>query len=152
MIWMIKLLGFALIFSACALIGTYKSLALKNREQRLLEIKGCFEELSARLLYDGSERTQLIESVFVGKGIVELENGIFKVTDCGISADDKKLLAEFLSAFGSADTKSEYERIKLYTSLTEKNLSNAASENSKLSRLYRTLGICFGAAVCLILL
>lgn len=151
MSWVIKLAGLALVFFACVFVGVYKSSMLKKRENILGEIKGCMDELSVRLLYEGSEKNRIIERVFYKKGIITLESGNLKVLPCGINDDDKKLLEEFLCLFGGQDTDSEYKRIKLYTELLERNLKEASEKSAQLSRLYRTLGICTGIAVCLIL-
>ncbi|MBE6728074.1 MAG: hypothetical protein E7562_05445 [Ruminococcaceae bacterium] len=152
MIWMFKLIGLVLIFLVCASFGVHKSVNLKVREQKLEEIRGCMQELSARLLYDGSERLLLLKAAFMQKGIIGFSEDVPQVLSCGINEADKQLLEEFLSLFGSGDTNAELGRIELYLKLFERNLADAAKENSQLSKLYKTLGICCGAGMCIILI
>ncbi len=149
--WIFKTAGLVMIFVCCLMAGILKSRKLFLREKGLVGVKECFEELSSRLMYERLEKERLLKATFIKRGIAKFSQEKTEIVNDNLSVEDKRILNEFFSSFGSADIKSEYDRIQLYRELSEQNLKLASKENSDLSRLYKTLGACVGIAVCIIL-
>ncbi len=146
----LKLLGMLLVFSSCFMLGAYKASRLKIRVTGLCGLLEGLSELSARLMYEQSERSVLIHRTLSAKGI-EFDGKGLKCKN-GLNAEDERLLLEFLSDFGSGDINRERERIELYIELFSKVNDAARREADQCSRLYKTLGACLGAAGCLIII
>ncbi len=144
-----KILGMLLLFSSCAGYGFFRAYALQRRHKRLEDMCKGMEELYSRILHSSGEIDRLMRKSFGDTG----ENLLLQEQNAGVlNAEDMKLLVEFLSHLGSADTQSECARIRLYKGLFEAQRDSARDICIGGCRLWRTAGVCTGLAGCIFLL
>ena len=139
-----------LIFLVCGTAGYIKAAAVLKRKHSLATVCRCLTDMKNRLRYEGNERLRLISEAFSGSGLLEISNGEIIILPCGLSENDCSVLYNLFDSFGSGDLNSEIERIELFLSVFEQKRQDADTNASQQVKLYRTLGICAGAVICLI--
>ena len=141
----------ALCFSATAL-GFYAAaraeLCLKNLNLFISHIT----ELRDRILYEGSEIYELIKRIFENSELITLKDEKILVNNCGIKADDKKTLEDFFQRLGSTERQGEINRAELCLTLLKESREKLVLETKEKSKLYRILGVCGGALVCILVI
>ena len=152
MITVFKVLGMLLLFSVCALLGFYKAAVLAKRAKALETMVCRLKEMAQYLSYEGAEREKLLQKVFGGCDIVDLENGRVQLRDNSLDSGDTEIITDCFSKFGSCDLKGERERLDMYIGMLSDRRENAAKSAAELGRVYRTIGLCAGAAGCLLLI
>ena len=140
--FVLKLFGMAMLFSASSLFGLFKANECNKRVKTLGETVAGLSKLRDRVMYGGGERTMLFKACFP-KGDL--------LSDRSLNEDDRKLLKEFFSAFGSSGTESECERITLYEQIFTKRRAEAENYAARTCRLWKTAGFCAGLAGCIFL-
>lgn len=100
--------------------------------------------------YGAYERDRLIKEAFSQGNILTVQDGNIVFLESGLYQEDEAALSELFSEFGRADTASEEGRIRLYKTLFEQKKQDFETEAATAVKLYRTIGICAGAVVCLI--
>ncbi len=144
-----KIFGMLLLFVSCTAFGIYKSAQLKERYKRLDKICRSMDGLYNRILHSSGELDKLMYASFgeTADSLIEREQ-----TSEVLKREEAELLGEFLSSLGSSDTESECSRILLYKSLFEAHRDSALGDCESGCRLWRTAGICVGAATCIFLM
>lgn len=71
--------------------------------------------------------------------------------ELGISAEDERLLCEFVTDFGAADLTGEVRRCRQYAAMLRERGEMARNDVRCRGRLYITLGFCGGSALALLL-
>ena len=137
----IKFLGLILLFCSCTAAGFWKAAALRRRVKTLDAVDTALSELSRRVASDGRERQFLLAETITKRGL-SAENPF-------LSADDRKMLAEFLLSFGSGDAETEQHRIALCRGNLHEQRNAAKRAADERARLYRVTGFCMGAAGCI---
>lgn len=145
---LVKTVGLVMIISASTLLGFLKARELINREKTLFKIYLCLTDLRERIRLDGGELNRLLRQSFAGTDFTE--GGIPKIK--GLSADDIKLLEEYIQSAGMADTLAECDRAQLYAEIFLKRREAAKNQADRLCRLYRTLGFMCGIFICIFLM
>lgn len=148
----IKLTGLLMLFAACCSAGFSKAFRLSARKRTLEEILKCLDGLDARLRYEGSEKRRLLSEAFGKSEILVFKDGGAEIRRGLLPDEDSRPLRELLSGFGSGDTAAEHNKIRLCRRLSEARLISAEQDCASLGRLYCALGVCAGAACCLILI
>ncbi len=146
-----KALGLFLVFSACSLMGFYMGVGLKKRSGKLNSICISLSKLSRLVSLGVGELGELIKSSFEGE-ILSVENGKIMLNKSYLSSEDIKLFEELLKEMGISDRQSECERIDTYKTLFEKQLKIAEERDKQLFKLYNSLGVLIGLAVCIFVL
>ncbi len=137
-----KIIGLGFLLLCCTAFGFLKANSLKCRLDSLQKIKNGFSTLKERLRLHSGDKNRLISSCF-GDTDKLLKN----LTD-----EDKKLWDEFLSQFGTSDTKSEYERCLAFITLFDNKITNLSCEIGEQQRLYKSLGFFSGVFLCIFFL
>ena len=134
-----KIIGLGLLLLCCTALGFLKANALKYRLEALQKIKNGFLSLKELIRLHNGDKTQLINKCFpdVKQLMKYLDN------------QDQKLWNEFLSVFGSGDTKNEYERCLAFISLFDSKISNLSKETAVQQKLYKSLGFFSGLFLCI---
>ncbi len=139
---LLKFLGLTFILLVCTILGFIKAFSLKNRLENLNQIKDGLLKLREHLRLHSGNKNRLINICF--KPAVEGLSGLTK--------PDKELWNNFLSEFGKADTKGEYERCTAYISLFDNLILNATNEYNQQQKLYKSLGFLGGLFICVFFL
>lgn len=146
-----KLSGLLLLFLSCSAFGFWRSFCISKRAQKLEQItRSCFE-LGARIKTEKKELSRVISLCF-SKETVFIKNERPVLNKSFLENRDIELLEEFFASFGMRDKASEYERVKLFCAILEKESSFAGEKAKKLCRLYNTLGLLFGLSICIFFL
>ncbi|MCQ2477893.1 MAG: stage III sporulation protein AB [Clostridia bacterium] len=148
----IKLSGVCFIMFCAYAAGSVKSHSLIARKNALQDVLKGIKMLKTRLLYSDFEiQTVLYESFFECECISLCGN---KAYVCGneLKKEDTELLSQFFSLLGTSDRNSECERAKMYENLLSDRLCDAESEAKSGCRLIKTLSICIGLAVCILII
>ncbi len=143
-----KLLGLVLIFLASAGFGLLKTDRLSRRAKLLEDLCKGISRLSEYIRADGGNKERLISRCF-SDIILKTENGKTIITANPLSKQDKAVLIEFFDGLGHGDRETEYRRARLYFKLLEERSAAARETFSQTGRLYTTLGILFGAFLCI---
>lgn len=138
----LKLCGMVLLFSASFLFGVFKAGECNKRVKMLGETVAGLSRLRDRVMYGGGEREKLFKACFPNKDFLY---------DSSFNEEDKRLLKEFFSAFGSGGTESECERITLYEQIFTKRRNDAENYAARTCKLWKTVGFCAGLAGCIFL-
>ena len=162
----LKILNLGAIFFICFYIGIYKA---KMCQERVYELQ---KFLNGIILFKNKvEFTyEPINYIFSDISNVIYENGenIFKEIknnndDINISwiksverikninNEDKEIIKMFGKLLGKTDIKGQLSQIELTQKLIEKQIEKAEFEKNKNSKLYKTIGIISGIAICIIL-
>lgn len=149
--WLFKLSGLFLIFSASVLIGFSKSLTLKKRQRKLTKIYCGMSSLSERIRLGSGDLENLLNKSFPANLVFYNDNAV-KINPDYLLLEDIAILEEYFSNIGMSDSESECERIRLYSSLIEKQRSKAEEKCRELCKLYNTLGVLGGIFICIFLL
>ena len=158
--FILKLIGAALIVFSGAFMGIYSCKMLKQRREFLenviavtLAIKEqiCFFKRSLSQIYE-----VLIKSGFDSEFVNALKNTdnpeeYLKNFYC-LTPKDKQLILELFSSLGMSDAKGEEERILVYIKLFEKQLAEADTDFFKKAKLYKSIGLWGGVSVAIFLI
>lgn len=148
----IKGLGLITVFAVCTAFGFSRAAALKRRAAELEDICCRLRELGQYLRYEGVERMRLVQKTFAGSDAVTVLNGGISIAEGIFAPQDRQLLEEFFQKLGSSDVTAECERVELYVGLLSRQQEIAAKNAAEQGKLYRTMGLCAGAAGCLLLI
>lgn len=151
MIGLFKITGLLLVFLVSYGFGALKSLELKKREENLRGIVASLNELSSRIMLSDYKISELINLCFCENTVIT-DNKTGKLEIKGLEKGDKRLLEEFFCDLGMRDSKTEQERISLYSELFKGRLSEAISESASLCKLYNALGVLCGIFLCIFFL
>lgn len=152
MILIIKGLGLLMIFTVCVALGFSKAAAFKRRARELENIICCLQELGQYLRYEGIERISLVKKAFDKSDSVSVINDNIYISEEILAPQDRQLLEEFFGKLGTTEVKGENDRVKLYVELLSKQHETAVKIAEEHGKLYRIVGLCAGAAGCLLMI
>ncbi len=139
----VKWCGMILLFCSCTLAGFRKAAVLQRRVKRLEHADAALEELEQLVRSDGRERAVLLRETLGRHGL--LESGKVLLFD----PEDRRILQDFLTAFGGGDTETECRRIGLCRALLRQQAKAARKIADERARLYKVTGLCLGTAGCI---
>ncbi len=143
---MFKISGLLILFLICVFMGFLKAYMLKIRVTDLEEIHKGLSEILQRLRYEGTHRNRLVNDSFSHTNILKIQEDKPVFCDSALEEEDKKIFMEFYESLGTGDFGAESDRVRLYMSLFEGRLKEANKKYGELGRLYKTIGVCIGAA------
>ncbi|MBR3832159.1 MAG: stage III sporulation protein AB [Mycoplasmataceae bacterium] len=163
----IKFLNLSLICFICFYLGNIKAKSYENRVNDLSKF------LSGLLMFKTKiEFTyEPINSIFsdVSKVIYDNKDNIFLQTvqrkdelykswydsidniKNDFNKEDKDIIKMFGKMLGKTDIKGQISQVELTLKLIEKQIEKAEYDKNKNSKLYKTMGIISGMAICIIL-
>lgn len=139
-----------MILAATTSFGFLKSVSYKRRSEKLNSVCLSISQLAELVKTGGNELEYLIKNSFE-RDIIYYENG-FQISNAYFKSQDIKLLTDFLDKIGMEGRESEYNRIKIYSLLFQKQLSEAQKEEEQSSKLCRSLGFLIGLSICIFLI
>ena len=163
----IKFLNLGLICFICFYIGNLKAKTYENRVIELSKIQNSLIMFKSKIEFT----YEPINNIFadISKIIYENKNNIFEETlkkdkeiylswneaidehRNGLSIEDKEIIKMFGKLLGKTDIKGQVSQIELTLNLIEKQIEKAEIDKNKSSKLYKTMGIICGMAICIIL-
>lgn len=151
----------AVIFVAAGtFLGMYQSFKLKRREEYLIEILQLIEEISVHIRYKMLPVEQLIVEISGGK--INFINNVSYVLEkyknnnwrhawetaaneaTELNGEDRGLLISVGKQLGNSDLSGQLAMLELNKTLFTVRLSEAAAENSKKAKMYRSVGLLAG--------
>lgn len=163
----VKFLNLFLIGFICFYLGEAKAKTYKNRVWELNKFQNSLVMFKSKLEFT----YETINEVFmdISQVIYENKNNIFIDTlnndkeiyiswneaidnsKNNFTVEDKEIMKMFGKLLGKTDIKGQLSQIELTQRLIEKQIENAEFEKNKNSKLYKTIGIISGMAICIIL-
>ena len=163
----VKFLNLFLIGFICFYLGEVKAKSYKNRVLELNKFQNSLVMFKSKLEYT----YETIKEVFtdISQVIYENKNNIFIDTinndkeiyiswneaidnaKNDFTVEDKEIMKMFGKLLGKTDIKGQLSQIELTQKLIEKQIEKAEFEKNKNSKLYKTIGIISGIAICIIL-
>lgn len=163
----IKYLSLLLIVLICIYIGELKAKSYANRVIELYNFQNSFLMLKNKIEFT----YEPINNIFfeISKTIYENRENAFEKTINqdgefyerwneaiselkNIDLEDKEILKMFGKSLGKTDIKGQVNQINLSLNLIEKQIEKAEIEKNKNYKLYKTMGVISGMAICIILL
>ena len=149
---MIKLVGILLIIICCSMVGYLKSSHIKNRVKKLGLIYEGAQLLFENIQQGKYELGKAVKKSFIKCGFIKFEKQNIFCEDADLSANDVKVVNEFLNSLGFSTKKIECDRIKNFGLLIQKRLSEAEAERAQKSKIYQTFGVCIGLLIGILLI
>ena len=163
----VKFLDLFLIGFICFYLGEVKAKSYKNRVLELNKFQNSLVMFKSKLEFT----YETIKEVFtdISQVIYENKNNIFIDTlnndkeiyiswneaidnaKNDFTVEDKEIMKMFGKLLGKTDIKGQLSQIELTQKLIEKQIEKAEFEKNKNSKLYKTIGIISGIAICIIL-
>lgn len=147
---LIKIFGLCLIFFSCSFFGFYKSNLLVKRTRKLNELCISLEKLCSLLKFGTNELDSIIPKAFKDEMLYNSEKGLI-FDKSYLLKEDSEILERFIKDIGMGDLETELNRISLYKSLLEKQGSGAEEDYKRLFKLYNSVGVLSGLAICIFL-
>lgn len=164
---LIKFLNLGLICFICFYIGNLKAKSYENRVIDLTKFQNSLVMFKSKIEFT----YEPINNIFsdISKVIYENNNNIFietlkKDTEIylawnesidnqknNFNNEDKEIIKMFGKLLGKTDLKGQVSQIELTQKLIEKQIEKAENDKIKNSKLYKTMGIICGMAICIIL-
>lgn len=113
-------------------------LKLKRKDETLLTpmLNKCCEYLNSGLPFEAS-----------------LEKSLSCIpASCGLTPQEKQLVLDFGRGLGTTDTEGQITHLDMYYKIFSDKLIQVKSEQSKKSKLYKTLGLSGGVALALLII
>lgn len=151
MTWIFKAVGMLLLFCAMSLAGLSRALRLKARLRAFEKIISGLDMLDCRLKYESTERQRLLSEAF-DSDILIFSRDAPQLNSAVLSPEEAMPFFELLSDFGSGSAEAEHRRIALCRELIYTKMKSAERDCGKLSKVYCSLGLSAGAALCLLLM
>lgn len=144
---LLKITGLIIAFSVPSLLGFLKAFNVAKRSEKLGKIYVSVCDLCECIRTENTPKEKLLKKCFGG-----LINVNLTVNTEYLKNEDISFLNEFLISFGRKDKVSEYERARLYISRLEGIIENANKEKERLCKLYSSVGVLSGLALCIFLI
>lgn len=149
---LLKILGLAVIMTASYIFGQLKVSSLKNRKEKLHLFCIGLEGLKESVGFAQWELPFLYKKHFNPCSFLTFEGGNITLAEKDFSAEDIALINEFFEGAGALDCVRECERIELYISLLKKQLECAEEKLLNEGKLWKTLSLCMGIGIGILLL
>lgn len=160
---MIRILGSVCIFSASALLGIYFSESIRHKKERLMLTEKMLSEISDYIRWNSLTLHEIAERLSEKKEFSEFEfvNILYEnckeirsfplawdnavKSDTKLSDEEKTFLYEIGNSLGTTDTKGQLSAIAMYNARIENMIHEEIEKYKVRGKLYRSLGVAFGA-------
>lgn len=172
---MIKFLGSIMVVTGCSFVGFKLALSLSNRRKCLIQLNKAVHILESEIMYVyteipeiflkiGLKSDEYIGNIFkrAGEGLI---NGKYEDVTIALQSSvteyegttylekkDLNILFDLGNILGQWDLEAHKKGFLLTKKSIEENLDEAKSKESKLSKMYKVLGVSFGLIICILLL
>lgn len=157
-----KLLGCLLLTASGLCWGLERSRRLRRRTELLEELLGLMQFLHTEISYSACSLGQMLAMGSDSFSRAAAELHIFSQEPAAALAEagssllqcrrDRELFHSFAQGLGASDTQGQMEHLELHMALARERLREAREDYAQKNRLYITLGLFTGAAVCIIIL
>lgn len=160
---MVTVLGVVLILLSGLSLGLCRAAALKRREDALLDLKGTMEAMRVEISFAArplGETVRALQNFMLCRAAARFPNVLSEPQRALLRAgeelfthpEDQKLFVEWAAGLGSTDLEGQLRHMDFYLARLEANLSEAAGERARKSKLYVYLGLCGALSLCIVLL
>lgn len=147
----IKLVGVVITVLCPAFFGFSRARSKRNYIERLRTVDSALLSAANLLKYGNLSRRKLLETAFY-----RVEGFVFgekpEISDPDMSEELSEALNGFLTEFGSGDKTAEQARINGIRHTLLEELDRQKEEYLKSGKLWRTIGVCSGLALGIILI
>lgn len=159
-----------LIFSTSSLIGIFLSKKYTNRVKNLKEFKVVLNQFETKIKYTYETIPEIFKNISnntnieISKIFLNAVNKM-KVEEAGIAwneaidnsnieinKEDKNVLKNLSKLLGKTNLEGQLSEIELTNTFLDKQIELAEKEKIKNEKLYKTLGICVGLVIVIILI
>ncbi len=148
--FIIKVFGIVLIIASCAFAGILKSIGLAKRQEKLSLISDGVDELYNYIGQGEFELERAMKNAFCKCDFLMFKDGDVLCDDDNLK-NDKKMIEEFFKQLGRSSKKIECDRIDLFKLKLRSKLNEAHNDVAQKSKIYITLGVCFGLIIGILL-
>lgn len=151
--WLIKLLGGALITAAFFGVAVNCNLRLKRRADALFWYTKAAWQIGVQIDSTSAELYDIVNTIMGSNDYLELSQP-FSVTikHCGINDEDMRTVRDFFSELGMGNAESQIKRCNIYSEIFKGKYSEALAEYNEKSKLYKMLALFSGIALSIILI
>lgn len=160
---MIRLLGVVCVFSASAMMGMYFSENIRHKKERLAIIHKILSDISDYIRWNSFTMHEIADRLLEKEEFAKLDFTVKLSENCkqmrsfpkawekAVTSDDKlseqekKLLKDIGGSLGTTDVTGQLSVIAIYMSELEKMVAEESEKYRVKGKMYRSLGIAFGA-------
>ncbi|MBQ6885151.1 MAG: stage III sporulation protein AB [Clostridia bacterium] len=147
----LKIFGVVLIVASSAYAGILKSGRLVKRYEKLSLVSDGVDELYNYIGQGEFELERAIKNAFCKCDFLRFQSGDILCDDDTLK-NDKKMIEEFFKQLGHSSKKIECDRIDLFKFKLKSQLNEAQNDIAQKGRIYKTLGVCFGLIIGILLI
>ena len=151
MIYFFKIFGAVFITFSCWGYSALKSLALKDKRDKMRNFLLGLESFQNSIRISSEETIPLFKKCFERYSLFDIKEKIIPSKDAFFDKD-KDIINEFLSGIGNSDRQGECERIKAYKEILNSRYKSICEEYKNKSKVWQTVGLSFGITVALVLI
>lgn len=162
---MIRITGILLIFLTSTVIGIFLSNNIKNKRERLIKERKMLEEISIMIRFNSFTLKEIIHELEHAELFCDFKFlKILKITlekpisfpeaweqaikkDDIISESEKKLLTELGYNLGTTDIDGQLSTLNIYKIRLDEMIEEESEKYRVKGKMYRSLGIMFGAMI-----
>lgn len=168
--FIVKIIFLSIIFGTTSLIGFLFSKKYSNREKNLKEIKSALNIFETKIKYTYEPISEIFKEISKNskKEVSELFNNAANKmqnenagqawsetidnANIDISKEDKNILKGLSKLLGKTSIEGQVSEIELTSNFLDKQIKIAEQERAKNEKLYKTLGICMGLVIVILLI
>jgi stage III sporulation protein AB len=166
-----KIAGIVILIAACTLLGLNKTAKLRKRVGLLTETEKYISFFQTQLRYNQYPPEEILKkyTLFSRHKVfssckAKLSGNVTTFTcawreafdeaaaGCALSAEDRRLIAEFGEGLGTTDIEGQLEHCSLYSEYMKARQADAQQELAKKGRLFIVLGVTSGLSAALLAL
>lgn len=147
-----KAVGIILVLGTCFLCGFSKSSSVLNRHKKMLLFCEGLNNLYEYIEQENGELETVLKNAFIKCDFLSFENGNISVRDGDLTAEDRRVIKDFLVQLGSSAKKFDCDRIKSFEKITKQQLCNSEKDTKQKSKIYITFSLCIGFTVAILLI
>ena len=147
----IKFLGVALVVCSGSFIGFFKSSKLVERYKKLSFLIEGVTLLYEYINQENFELEPAIKNAFYKCSFLKFKCGEIFCDDNDLK-NNKSLIEEFFNHLGRSSKKIECDRINCFRLKLIEELNSAKNDVEQKSKTYKTLGVCFGLILGILLI
>ena len=149
--WIIRLIGAALIVASSALIGFLKGNTLAERYKKLSAIYDGVNTLYEYVERGGCELEKAVKNSFLSVKFLQFKDNVFSCDDKSLTKEDNELLNSFISTLGLSVKKTECDKINNFKIKLKTHINDAKTNYAQKGKIYQSFGICIGLVLAVLL-
>ncbi len=150
--WAFKIIGIIFIVSAGFFTGFSKSSSILNRHKKMLLFCDGLNSLYEYIERQNSELETAFKNSFFKCEFLNFKNGDIICRDGDLTADDKKMIKEFLQELGRSSKKFDCGKIKSFEKIMRERLLKSETDTKQKSKIYIAFSLCMSFTLAILLI